>query len=78
MGQPDKGYAWVVLATSFVGYVIQGSVMFCQTLMYQVILHKFQMSAADTGAIGATFVTVLLMTSMFFISLLLSKDVLYI
>ena len=59
----DEGYAWIVLAAAFLGYAIQGGVVFCQALMYQAFLTKFGMTVADTGAIGATYASLLFMAS---------------
>ena len=61
--RPDEGYAWVILAASFVGNALDGGVVFCQALMYQVFLTKFGMTAADTGAIGATYAALLFLFS---------------
>ena len=61
----DGGYAWVVLVASFLVFAIQAPIIFCQTLMYQALLVKFRMSAADTGAIGAMYSGVMWMSSMY-------------
>ena len=58
----DRGYAWVVICAVYGGFFIQGAVTFTLTLVYQALLERFQMNAADTGSIGAAF------TGCFFLS----------
>jgi hypothetical protein len=31
----DRGYAWVILVAAFIGFSLQGSVLFTMTLMYE-------------------------------------------
>ena len=51
--QQDRGYAWVILAASFFGFMLHGSMISTQTLLYQALLHKFGMNVANTGSVVA-------------------------
>ena len=51
----DRGYAWVVLAASTLGFSLFGSIVQTMTLLYQALLVKFNMSAGDTGNVGGMF-----------------------
>ena len=55
---PDGGYGWVIVGAGFFGCILQGSVFSTMTLMYQALIERFGMDAANTGSLGALFVTV--------------------